>query len=199
MFDRSLDALGSPRYLPPECDVSIRDGWFWHPHEVPKSLEHLLDIWYRSVGLGANLLLNVPPNPAGLIDDADRARIAEWALGLRRRFADPIPGAIVHKGGTVDVTFPESVTIDHLWLEEAIANGQRVRSHRIVDAASGGVIVEGVHTVGSQRVHAFPPVTTDRIHIEVDDPAARLDAVIAYRTRDEAVPAEATGNHASPL
>ena len=33
-----------PRYLPPECDVSLRDGWFWQEGEEPKSLPHLLAI-----------------------------------------------------------------------------------------------------------------------------------------------------------
>ena len=77
-----------PRYLPPECDVSIRQGWFWHPDEwrTVKSLEHLLGIYYRSVGRGANLLLNVPPNRDGLIDEADRVRLLELAGELQRRF-----------------------------------------------------------------------------------------------------------------
>jgi alpha-L-fucosidase len=49
-------------YLPPECDVPIRRHWFWQPddEQTLKSLEHLLAIHYRSVGLGAGLLLNVP-------------------------------------------------------------------------------------------------------------------------------------------
>ena len=38
-------------------------GWFWHPGKVSSGIlaEHL-DLYYRTVGLGANLLLNLPPH-----------------------------------------------------------------------------------------------------------------------------------------
>ena len=60
-------------YRPPECDVAIRRHWFWQPDDLVtlKSVEHILGIYYRSVGLGANLLLNVPPDREGLISAED--------------------------------------------------------------------------------------------------------------------------------
>ncbi|KAK6926724.1 Coagulation factor 5/8 C-terminal domain [Dillenia turbinata] len=65
---------GDPRghdWVPAECDVSIRPGWFWHASEVPKSALTLLDIYYKSVGRNCLLLLNVPPNSSGLISMED--------------------------------------------------------------------------------------------------------------------------------
>ncbi|XP_008805724.2 putative alpha-L-fucosidase 1 [Phoenix dactylifera] len=58
-------------WVPPECDVSIRPGWFWHSSEHPKSAMTLLDIYYKSVGRNCLLILNVPPNSSGLISDED--------------------------------------------------------------------------------------------------------------------------------
>ncbi|EFJ04559.1 hypothetical protein SELMODRAFT_236951 [Selaginella moellendorffii] len=58
-------------WLPPECDISIRPGWFWHRNEAPKSLEQLLDVFYKSSARNCLLLLNVPPNSSGLIDESD--------------------------------------------------------------------------------------------------------------------------------
>ncbi len=77
-------------YLPPECDVSIRRGWFWRENDAPKSLEHLLGIYYRSVGLGAGLLLNVPPNDRGTFDPEDAARMVELRTAL-----DVLPTQVV--------------------------------------------------------------------------------------------------------
>jgi alpha-L-fucosidase len=64
-------------WTPPEVDVSIRPGWFYHPAEDArvKSVEKLLEIYYASVGRSANLLLNIPPDRRGLIPDTDAARL----------------------------------------------------------------------------------------------------------------------------
>lgn len=181
---------GGGWYLPPECDVAIRRHWFWQPDDLHtlKSVRHLEAIWYRSVGLGANLLLNVPPDRNGLIDDRDRERLLAFAASIRDRFARPTAGRIAQDGPAITVTFPEATTFDHLVLREAIEHGQRIGKHRITDIRNGRAVVEGCLTVGSQRVHAFPSVTTDALRIELDDPSGRLVSVEAYRTGVEATP-----------
>ncbi|CAK9141681.1 unnamed protein product [Ilex paraguariensis] len=70
-------------WVPAECDVSIRPGWFWHVSEVPKSAMTLLDLYYKSVGRNCLLLLNVPPNSSGLISDEDIQVLREFSE-LRR-------------------------------------------------------------------------------------------------------------------
>jgi alpha-L-fucosidase len=70
-----------------ECDVSIRKGWFWHPDEAPKSLAELLDIYFKSVGRNGILLLNVPPNRDGRIDDRDAERLMEMRSALEQIFS----------------------------------------------------------------------------------------------------------------
>lgn len=73
--------------LPPECDVPIRRNWFWQTDDgkTLKTKEHLLGIYYRSVGRGANLLLNLGPNRDGLLDADDCARVRKVSVELRRR------------------------------------------------------------------------------------------------------------------
>ena len=190
IYDAGADSMPEgTAYLPPECDVAIRRHWFWHEDDLAtlKSRQHLEAIWYQSVGLGANLLLNVPPDRRGRLDPHDRARLIEFGGGIRERLATPLPGAIAQDGRRFTIRFGNSVTFDHLWLEEAIEFGQRVRQHRVL-LPDGTAVVEGVHTIGSQRVHAFPRVTTDRLVIEVDDPAARLSSVAAHRTGVNSAP-----------
>ena len=60
-------------WIPAEVDVSIRPGWFHHEsenHRV-KSPERLVEIYYHSLGRGANLILNIPPDQRGLIHEND--------------------------------------------------------------------------------------------------------------------------------
>lgn len=77
------------RWLPAECDVSIRPGWFWHQRENSqvKTPDQLLDLYFNSVGRGANLLLNVPPNRQGRLASEDTASLAEFHRRLQSTFA----------------------------------------------------------------------------------------------------------------
>ena len=60
-------------WIPSEVDVSIRPGWFYHAEEDTKvkTPEQLFDIYLNSVGRGAVLLLNVPPDRRGLFNEND--------------------------------------------------------------------------------------------------------------------------------
>jgi len=60
-------------WIPAECDVSIRPGWFYHQEEDEKvkTPKTLFDLYLKSVGRGAHLLLNVPPDRRGLINEHD--------------------------------------------------------------------------------------------------------------------------------
>ncbi len=82
-------------WLPPEVDVSIRPGWFHHPHEDDQvhSLERMLDIWYHSVGRSSCLNLNLPPDQRGLIHEKDAMRLRELKLVLDRTFAEDLAAA----------------------------------------------------------------------------------------------------------
>ena len=67
-------------WVPAECDVSIRPGWFYHDsqNDKVKSVDHLVDLYYRSVGHNANFILNVPVNKDGLISKIDSTRLVAY-------------------------------------------------------------------------------------------------------------------------
>jgi len=81
---------GGEHWLPPECDVSIRPGWFYHAGEDTsvKTPAALLDLYFRSVGRNASLLLNVPPDRRGRIHDADARALKGLKRLLDATFAD---------------------------------------------------------------------------------------------------------------
>lgn len=80
---------GGNAWIPAETDVSIRPGWFWKERETPrvKSLQHLLKIYYESVGRNSLLLLNVPADTRGLIDKVDSTRLIEFRAALDEIFS----------------------------------------------------------------------------------------------------------------
>ncbi|EFJ27240.1 hypothetical protein SELMODRAFT_441539 [Selaginella moellendorffii] len=74
-------------WLPPECDISIRPGWFWHRNEAPKSLKQLLDVFYKSSARNCLLLLNVPPNSSGLIGESDFQTLERFSSAIDSIFS----------------------------------------------------------------------------------------------------------------
>ena len=84
----AMGRIDASDWVPPEVDVSIRPGWFYHPAEDDKvkTVDQLLEIYYASVGRGANLLLNIPPDRRGLIPDVDAERLREFRRVLDETF-----------------------------------------------------------------------------------------------------------------
>src|SRR4029077_15940459 len=76
-------------WIPAECDVSIRPGWFYHSKEDArvKSASQLLDLYYKSVGRGACLNLNLPPDRRGQIHENDIQSLREFRRILDSTFA----------------------------------------------------------------------------------------------------------------
>lgn len=81
-------------WVPAEADVSIRPGWYYHPYEdhKVKTLPHLLDIYYQSVGRNASLLLNLPIDNRGLVHENDQMQLRKLATQLEKDFAENILG-----------------------------------------------------------------------------------------------------------
>lgn len=77
------------KWLPAECDVSIRPGWFYHEredHQV-RTLSNLIDLYYRSVGRNATLLLNCPINKDGQIPSLDSLRLMQLKKYIDKTFS----------------------------------------------------------------------------------------------------------------
>jgi alpha-L-fucosidase len=79
-------------WLPAECDVSIRPGWFYHAAEDAKvkTPKELVDLYYQSVGRGACLNLNLPPDRRGRINEADVKSLREFRRVLDATFANDL-------------------------------------------------------------------------------------------------------------
>lgn len=71
--DMNRGIIGGDMYVPAEVDVSIRPGWFYHKDQdsMVKSSRTLDDVWFKSVGRNAMMLLNFPPDRRGRIVDTD--------------------------------------------------------------------------------------------------------------------------------
>jgi alpha-L-fucosidase len=90
-------------WVPPEVDVSIRPGWFYHPAEDGKvaSVDRLVEIHEQSIGRGANLLLNITPDRRGLIPDTDAARLREFGRRIEATYRTDLARQATVRASTV--------------------------------------------------------------------------------------------------
>lgn len=71
----------------PEADARITSGWFWGTQKnTPRTLTNLAEMYFRSVGHNATLLLNVPPNNEGKVDKAIQDRVVEFGQNVQDTF-----------------------------------------------------------------------------------------------------------------
>ena len=146
-----------------ECDVSIRPGWFYHPEEDDKvkSAEQLADLYYRSVGHNATLLLNFPVDRNGLINPIDSANAVNFHKLIQRELGNNLvagmkPKVSNERGGQfaaqaltdgswntywatgdgvtsadITFTFKKARKMNRIMLQEYIPLGQRVKKFAV--------------------------------------------------------------------
>lgn len=146
-----------------ECDVSIRPGWFYHPEEDDKvkSPEQLADLYYRSVGHNATLLLNFPVDRDGLIHPVDSANAINFHKMVQRELSHNLVAGMKAKvssergkqfaakaltdnswdtywatpdgvnNATIEFRFKKPQPMNRIMLQEYIPLGQRVKKFTV--------------------------------------------------------------------
>lgn len=157
-------------WLPSEVDVSThRPKWFWSTTDANHvlTLDQLMSIYYRSVGRGAQLLLNVPPNRDGLMSEPDTTLVKAFGDEVKRRFSHPL-AEMTGTGAVLTLKLPSPLRVDTLILEEDIRSGERVRIYTIEGLTSGNWTKIGEGTaIGHKRIQPVDPVTVEAVRLTV--------------------------------
>ncbi len=151
------------KWVASECNTSIRPGWFYHEKEDGrvKSVDHLVDLYYRSVGHNGTFLLNFPVDKEGLIHPVDSAHAVDFHKQVTEELktnqllkasikASSTRGkAFTTKNltdgqfdtywatpdgvttGTLEITLKKAQPLNRLMLSEYIPLGQRVRKFAV--------------------------------------------------------------------
>lgn len=186
-------------WYPAEVDVSIRPGWFYHPEEDDKvrSLENLMDIYEKSVGGNAALLLNIPPMPKGLLHGEDVKRLEEMGREIQKRYGNNLAEGTeilvkeenqwnAVKGVQTDdyetyyhgkspkaefkISWKNPQRISAVILKENILKSQRIEAFEILSMRNGilASIYKGT-TVGYKKIARFPQIESDILIIQIID------------------------------
>lgn len=184
--DAKLLGSGSPggkAWLVGECDVSIRPGWFYHQEEDDKvkGQAELADLYLKSVGRNAALLLNSPPSPSGSLAAPDVLALASLGRFIRRSFSEDLAeGAILRSSAEgeaepwLELELPRPRRFDAISIEESVELGQRVSSFRVeaLGPSSWMTIARGT-TIGLRRILKVEAREAEAIRLVIERSLAR--------------------------
>ncbi|MBL8064860.1 MAG: alpha-L-fucosidase [Chthonomonadaceae bacterium] len=195
-------------WIPAECDVSIRPGWFWHESENDKvkSPDQLKELYFKSVGRGAVFLLNIPPDRRGRIHENDIKSLVGFRLLVDECFARDLAGTAKTSpksamplidgnrrshwnGNEVTLSWDRAIEFNTLRLREAIKFGQRIGSLEVSGWFEGRWrTLALVQSVGNCRLIQCEPVSTTRLRIRVTESMgeAKLSEVGVFLDPNEA-------------
>jgi len=174
-------------WYPSEVDVSIRPGWFYHPEQDAKvrALANLVDIYFQSVGYNSVLLLNIPPDRRGLINEVDAARLKEFGEYISAVFADnKLPDGekarVLKVGESVEYPVKAGGKVNVFLVGEDIQKGQRAEEFTVEGLIAGNwkELAKGT-TVGYKRLFRFPLCQPEKIRLTLNQSRADMNIRIA--------------------
>ena len=163
-------------WVPAMADTPLRGyngrhEWFWEPGDDDKAvypLENLMDMYEKSVGRNATLIVGLTPNPNGVIPEGDVKRLKEWGEEIARRFGTPL-ALTSGKAKKLSLDLKGKQKANYYILQEDITLGERIRAYR-VEARTGGkwVTVAKGTSVGHKRIERFDPVEATAFRVVVE-------------------------------
>lgn len=171
-------------WVPAMADSPLRGAngrheWFWEPDDENNvySLEALMDIYEKSVGRNATLIMGLTPDPDGLIPVGDRQRLKEWGEEINRRFGMPVAKTTGQKK-SLALNLGKKQVISSCVIQENIAKGERIRRYQVEVKVNGKwqAVCDG-EAVGHKRIETFEPVETTGVRLKVVEAVALPDII----------------------
>ena len=157
-------------WVPAECDVSIRPGWFWRKSENDKvkTPAQLEDLYYKSVGRGGSFLLNVPPDTRGLISDNDIKALNGFHERISKTFERNQAFYVENPDSSFPFHLNKPATFDVIELGEDISKGQNIAEFTVEAEVDGKwITIASGTTIGSKRLIRCAPITATNISVQV--------------------------------
>ena len=188
-------------WAPLEANTTLYDHfWFWSPKKEKKrkSLDELMECYYKSVGYGSVFLLNSTPDTSGLIPKDDRKLYKAFGDEIDRRFKIPVSSLENKKGNVFMLELPKTQKINHIITMEDYRLGHRIREYKIEGFVKNEwkELCTG-QSVGRKKIDYFDDVKLSKIRLTVtkyvNEPVIR--SLSAYYVEDFVPP---PGNAISP-
>ena len=158
-------------WAPLEADVTLYNhNWFWSAANEKKrrSLEELMEIYYKSVGYGGVLLLNSTADTTGLIPAGDVRLYREFGNEIGRRFDKPLYALNDTSGTYLEIEFNAPLKINHVILREDYREGHRIREYLIEGMnETGWTELSNGTAVGRMKIDNFPDISVSKVRLKI--------------------------------
>ena len=173
---------GDPKgeyWVPAMADVPLRGHngrheWFWEPgdEEAVYPLSNLVDMYYKSVGRNATLIIGLTPDPRGLMPDGDVKRLKEFGAKIEELTGTPL-GTTKGIGKSLTLKLKGKQEVNQIILQEEISKGERIRKYKVEGLTSRGwtTLCEG-ESVGHKRIQNFKPTVVSKVRLVVNESIA---------------------------
>lgn len=171
-------------WVPAMADTPLRGAngrheWFWEPDDENNinSLDVLMDMYEKSVGRNATLILGLTPDPSGLIPEGDEQRLKEMGEEIDRRFSTPIASCKGDKKN-MSLRLGKKQPVNCCIIQENIKNGERIRKYKIEAKVDGKwqEVCSG-ESVGHKRIEKFTTVQATDIRLILEEVRATPDII----------------------
>ncbi|MCP9611961.1 alpha-L-fucosidase [Coprobacter tertius] len=157
--------------------INGRHEWFWEPGDENNiySLNELMDIYEKSVGRNATLIIGLTPDPQGLIPEGDKKRLEEFGKEIDRNFLRPLAQTSGKKDSLV-LDLGGEQQVNYCIIQENIAKGERIRKYKVEVLKDGNwqCVCVG-ESVGHKRIQRFEQVKTSAVRLTVTSSVALPD------------------------
>ena len=160
-------------WAPLETNTTLYDHfWFWAPEKMEKrkSIDQLMECYYKSVGYGSVFLLNSTPDTTGLIPEEDRQLYKSFGEEIDRRFKSPIAVVQEKMGNELILDLAGQWRINHIVTMEDYRQGQRIRAYTFEGYNKGKWVklCQG-QSVGRKKIDYFPEIDVSKVRLTIDE------------------------------
>lgn len=169
-------------WVPAMADVPLRGAngrheWFWEPDDENNiyPLPALMDMYEKSTGRNATLIVGLTPDTAGLIPPGDVKRLKEWGDEINHRFGTPLAQTSGQKK-TLTLKLGHKQRVNYCMIRENIRNGERIRKYKVEAKTNGKwMTVCTGESVGNKRIEKFDPKETTELRLTILESVAMPD------------------------
>ncbi|CAN5804408.1 alpha-L-fucosidase [soil metagenome] len=163
-------------WAPLEADAPLYSHyWFWSPsnEKKRKSVDELMEMYYKSAGYGGMQLINCSPDTTGKVVEGDRKTYLEFGNEIKRSFSHPLKTVKNITGTSISFHFEKPANINHVIMEEDYREGHRIRAYKVEGKVKGAwVLLSKGTSVGRKKIDAFDNTLVSDVKLTITTAAA---------------------------